>query len=126
MAATCQQRQGKLPCSDDAVPISKQLFVTLIGSIFSNIEAAENADQIRTYIQTIAGISRSVGHRLGRELKRIIPLFMAYCEDPKYQVRECEGRASTLGGTRRMPFPPSFHWLRGFGFFFDRATLDCA
>jgi len=68
-----------------AICAPEQLFVTLVGSIFTNIEASRNADQIRTYIQTIAGISRSVGHRLGRELKRIIPLFMTYCEDPKYQ-----------------------------------------
>ncbi len=68
-----------------AICAPEQLFVTLINSIFTNIEASKNADQIRTYIQTIAGISRSVGHRLGRELKRIIPLFMTYCENPKYQ-----------------------------------------
>ncbi len=68
-----------------AICAPEQLFITLIGSIFTNIEASRNADQIRTYIQTIAGISRSVGHRLGRELKRIIPLFMTYCENPKYQ-----------------------------------------
>lgn len=68
-----------------AICAPDQLFVTLIGSIFNNIEASRNADQIRTYIQTIAGISRSVGHRLGRELKRIIPLFMSFCEDDKYK-----------------------------------------
>jgi hypothetical protein len=69
-----------------AICAPEQLFVTLVGAIFTNIEAARSADQIRTYIQTIAGISRSVGHRLGRELKRIVPLFMTYCEDKKYQV----------------------------------------
>ena len=70
-----------------AICAPEQLFVTLVGAIFTNIEAARNADQIRTDIQTIAGISRSVGHRLGRELKRIVPLFMTYCEDKKYQVQ---------------------------------------
>jgi hypothetical protein len=70
-----------------AICAPEQLFVTLVGAIFTNIEAARSADQIRTYIQTIAGISRSVGHRLGRELKRIVPLFMTYCEDKKYQVK---------------------------------------
>ena len=67
-----------------AICAPEQLFATLVGTIFNNIETAKNADEIRTYIQTIAGISRSVGHRLGRELKRIIPLFMTFCENPKY------------------------------------------
>jgi hypothetical protein len=68
-----------------AICAPDQLFNTLVGSIFSNIETCKNADQIRTYIQTIAGISRTVGHRLGRELKRIIPLFMALCKDTQHQ-----------------------------------------
>ena len=67
-----------------AICAPEQLFAALVGTIFSNIETATNADEIRTYIQTIAGISRSVGHRLGRELKRIIPLFMTFCDNPKY------------------------------------------
>lgn len=68
-----------------AICAPDQLFNTLIGSIFTNIESCKNADQIRTYIQTIAGISRTVGHRLGRELKRIIPLFLSLCDDKQHQ-----------------------------------------
>ena len=67
-----------------AICAPEQLFATLVGTIFNNIETAKTADEIRTYIQTVAGISRSVGHRLGRELKRIIPLFMTFCNNPKY------------------------------------------
>jgi len=67
-----------------AICAPEQLFATLVGTIFNNIETSKTPDEIRTYIQTIAGISRSVGHRLGRELKRIIPLFMTFCDNPKY------------------------------------------
>jgi cullin-associated NEDD8-dissociated protein 1 len=36
----------------------------------------------RTLIQTFGAISRTVGHRLGRQLDRLIPLFLRCCGDP--------------------------------------------
>jgi len=68
-----------------AICAPDQLFANLVSAIFVSMGEAKSPDEIRTFIQTIAGISRSVGHRLGRELKRIIPLLIELCESPKHQ-----------------------------------------
>jgi hypothetical protein len=46
-------------------------------------ESGEKGDKLRTYIQAIAAVSRSVGYRLGKFLGQIIPLISKYCADKK-------------------------------------------
>lgn len=67
-----------------AVTIPDILFADLIQSLIKNIEDSGNkAEKLRTYIQAIAAVSRSVGYRLGKFLGQIIPLVLKYCGDKK-------------------------------------------
>jgi len=70
-----------------AVVSSDVLLNTLVEKILQLIEDAENANRsssadTRTLIQTIGTISRTVGHRLGRHLDRLVPLFLRFVGDP--------------------------------------------
>eukprot|EP00898_Chlorokybus_atmophyticus_P001722 jgi/Chlat1/2550/Chrsp175S02405 len=38
-------------------------------------------DLIRTYIQTVGALSRSVGYRFGRHLKDVVPILLSYCRN---------------------------------------------
>ncbi|OQR84838.1 Cullin-associated NEDD8-dissociated protein [Achlya hypogyna] len=53
----------------------------LVEHLLQSVENNHNADK-RTLIQTIGTLSRSVGHRLGRHLPVIVPLFLTFCGDP--------------------------------------------
>jgi hypothetical protein len=73
-----------------AVVISDALLNSLTEKLLAQIQdqSAGNAkeplhpDMIRTLIQTIGTISRTVGHRLGRHLDAVLPLFLQFCGDP--------------------------------------------
>jgi cullin-associated NEDD8-dissociated protein 1 len=68
-----------------AVTIPDALFTELVQFLISKIEDAQSIkqDQLRTYIQAVGAISRSVGYRLGRFLKEIVPRIIKYCGDAK-------------------------------------------
>ena len=80
-----------------AVVSSDILLNNLVELILSQIELAEkkskskNCTDARTLIQTVGTISRTVGFRLGRHLDRLVPLFLRFCGDPGYEVREGDG-----------------------------------
>jgi len=67
-----------------SITIPDNLFTDLIKSLIKGIEeSGEKGDKLRTYIQAIAAISRSVGYRLGKFLGQIIPIITKYCADKK-------------------------------------------
>jgi len=39
-----------------------------------------NPEELRTYMQAISAVSRSVGYRLGKYLNDILPKVMKYCD----------------------------------------------
>jgi len=70
-----------------AVVSSDVLLNTLVEKILQLIEDAEKSNgnsltDTRTLIQTIGTISRTVGHRLGRHLDRLVPLFLRFVGEP--------------------------------------------
>jgi len=65
-----------------AVTIPDNLFADLVNNLIKLIgESSKQQDKLRTYIQAIGAISRSVGFRLGKYLNEICPKLIKYCED---------------------------------------------
>jgi cullin-associated NEDD8-dissociated protein 1 len=60
------------------------LLSRLATTLLQRIESAKGSsnENVHAYIQAIGRISRSVGHRLGRSIDSIIPLFLEYLGDP--------------------------------------------
>jgi len=68
-----------------AVTIPDNLFTELVNNLIKQIEGSSaKQEKLRTYIQAIGAISRSVGYRLGKFLSSICPIIIKYCEDSKY------------------------------------------
>lgn len=68
-----------------AVVSNDALLNSLVQTMLAKIEQSEKrsaGSATRTYIQTIGTVSRTVGHRLGKHLDRIVPLFLRFCGDP--------------------------------------------
>lgn len=69
-----------------AVVSTDALLNRLVQTLLERIEQAEkktsSSHATRTLIQTIGTVSRTVGHRLGRHLDRIVPLFLRFCGNP--------------------------------------------
>ncbi|OQR95878.1 Cullin-associated NEDD8-dissociated protein, partial [Thraustotheca clavata] len=63
------------------VVASDALLHRLVEHLLHSVETNHEADK-RTLIQTIGTLSRSVGHRLGRHLPVIVPLFLQFCGSP--------------------------------------------
>ena len=67
-----------------SVTIPDNLFTDLVSNLIKGIqESSDKADKLRTYIQAIAAISRSVGYRLGKFMNQIIPIISKYAADKK-------------------------------------------
>src|SRR5207248_1458141 len=67
-----------------AVTIPDSLFTELVSNLIHQIsDTTQKQDQIRTYVQAIGAISRSVGYRLGKFLREICPRIIQYCENVK-------------------------------------------
>jgi len=66
-----------------AVSIPDNLFTDLVTQLIKSIETSEKADAVRTNIQAIAAIARSVGYRLGKFLAKVCPIILKYCDDSK-------------------------------------------
>ncbi|ETV95460.1 hypothetical protein H310_10940 [Aphanomyces invadans] len=56
----------------------------LVEHLLADVKQASSSDssEVRTLIQTIGTLSRTVGHRLGRHLSTIVPLFLTFCGSP--------------------------------------------
>jgi cullin-associated NEDD8-dissociated protein 1 len=67
-------------------PLLKRLTETLLGRIESPGDGAE----VRTLIQTIGSISRTVGYRMGKDLDQIVPLFLKCIGDPEDEEQQNE------------------------------------
>eukprot|EP00903_Cladosiphon_okamuranus_P016633 g15341.t1 len=73
-----------------AVVVSEMLLNRLAVHLLQKISESPPADVVRTLIQTIGTISRTVGYRLGRHLDSIVPLFFQFCGDPDDEALHTE------------------------------------
>uniref|UniRef100_A0A3P9A1C0 TATA-binding protein interacting (TIP20) domain-containing protein n=1 Tax=Esox lucius TaxID=8010 RepID=A0A3P9A1C0_ESOLU len=64
------------------------VFVDLIEHLLSELSRNESMSTTRTYIQSIAAISRQAGHRIGEYLEKIIPLVVKFCNIDDDELRE--------------------------------------
>ena len=65
--------------------LADHLLTRLATTLLQRIETPTSTDgqeQVRVYIQAVGRISRTVGHRLGHSIDRIIPLFLRFLGDP--------------------------------------------
>ena len=64
--------------------VSDPLLNRLMEELLAQIETAEakGPKEVQTLIQTVGTISRTVGHRLGKHLTKIVPLFLRFLGDP--------------------------------------------
>lgn len=68
-----------------AVTIPDNLFSDLVNSLVKDIKSSsDNSEKLRTSIQAISAIARSVGYRLGKFLFEICPIILQYAENSKY------------------------------------------
>ena len=68
----------------------------LVGSIFTQMGASGVKPELRrTYILTLAAISRSGGYRLGKQLGKVVPLVLGQCM-PAYSTDDAEMIESCL------------------------------
>ena len=67
-----------------AVVLPDSLLQSMVETLLSAIARLRKSgdDQVRTFVQTIGTISRQVGHRLGRHLSTIVPLFIGFMGNP--------------------------------------------
>lgn len=81
-----------------AVVLSDALMNKLVDNLTQqNLKQASSNSSItttnmdmRTLIQTFGAISRTVGHRLGRHLDKLIPLFLNSCGDPEDENQQTD------------------------------------
>jgi hypothetical protein len=67
-----------------AVHESADLFAALIEHLLAAADGkAAKLDQVRTVVQLIGAISRSVGYKLGPYLARVVPLIARHCDSDK-------------------------------------------
>jgi len=66
-----------------AVVLSDALLDRLVDTLLGHIQSPLEGQVVSTLIQTIGSICRTVGFRLGRDLDRVVPLFLQFCGDPE-------------------------------------------
>jgi hypothetical protein len=68
----------------------------LVGNIFTQVGTVGLKPELRrTYISTLAAISRSGGYRLGKQLGKVVPLVLDQCM-PAYSTDDAEMIESCL------------------------------
>eukprot|EP01125_Pyxidicula_operculata_P000246 TRINITY_DN10328_c0_g1_i1.p1 TRINITY_DN10328_c0_g1~~TRINITY_DN10328_c0_g1_i1.p1 ORF type:complete len:1207 (+),score=380.40 TRINITY_DN10328_c0_g1_i1:38-3658(+) len=83
-AAQSANRKKAIGClSYLAVTVPDSLFAELVDHLVKSVESTKKAEYIRTYVQAIGSISRTVGFKLGKYLEKIVPLVFKYAE--KYE-----------------------------------------
>jgi cullin-associated NEDD8-dissociated protein 1 len=101
-----------------AVVSSDDLLNVLVNTILDHIEKAggvpdansaemiidDSGTDARTLIQTVGTISRTVGHRLGRHLKKIVPLLINVIGDVSYDGSEEDRDINLLNEIREYCF----------------------
>lgn len=101
-----------------AVVISDELLNVMVNTLLKSIEKAggvpdgsstdmiidDSGSDSRTLIQTIGTISRTVGHRLGRHLKRIVPLLINVIGDVSYDGTDEDRDMALLNEIREYCF----------------------
>eukprot|EP00741_Cyanophora_paradoxa_P025544 tig00000383_g24650.t1 len=65
-----------------AMSIPERLLSHVVEHLLDQVQKSKG-EVMRTYIQTMGAVSRTVGYRLGKHLERIVPLFIRYCDDEK-------------------------------------------
>eukprot|EP00624_Nannochloropsis_granulata_P004348 evm.model.NODE_31743_length_9368_cov_32.978970.1 len=75
-----------------AVVASDPLLNRLMDELLREIAAAEakSPREVQTLIQTVGAVSRTVGHRLGKHLPTVVPLFLQFLGDPTPKEDEDE------------------------------------
>ena len=82
-----------------AIILSDKSFKMLMQSLITNIEDADNkgkAALLYVYIQTIGGISRNAGARVGSYLQQIIPLLSRFCDISNIQKLGNDSKAMEM------------------------------
>ena len=64
-----------------AVVLNEALLNVLVEKLLTSVSTAVG-ETVRTLVQTIGQVSRSVGFRIGRHLESIVPLFITFLGDP--------------------------------------------
>jgi cullin-associated NEDD8-dissociated protein 1 len=69
-----------------ALVASDHLLNRLIDVVLTHIAESERtqgitAPETQTLMQTLCSVARAVGHRMGRDLPRLVPLFLRFCGD---------------------------------------------
>jgi cullin-associated NEDD8-dissociated protein 1 len=69
-----------------AVVATDHLLNRIVDTILTHITEAEQSrgitsSETQSLMQTLCSIARAVGHRLGRDLPRLVPLFLRFCGD---------------------------------------------
>lgn len=64
---------------------SEKQFTELMEYLLSSIPKSKKADVVRTYIQAIGNLSRSVGYRMGKQIPNVVPLVLKFVNHPNYE-----------------------------------------
>ncbi|KAJ7999313.1 hypothetical protein DPEC_G00193090 [Dallia pectoralis] len=67
---------------------STALFTQLAEHLLAQLGQAQQASNIRTYIQCLATVSHQGGHRVGEHLEKIIPMVVKFCRVEDDELRE--------------------------------------
>ena len=71
-----------------------QLLNRMIETILEQVDRSERGQSAsadtQTLIQTVGMVSRTVGHRLGRHLPKLVPLFLRFCGDANDENQQSE------------------------------------
>ncbi|XKL68842.1 hypothetical protein PGB90_006611 [Kerria lacca] len=82
------RKRAIVALSHFVVPCNNTFYVKLIEYLLNGLEKNSSATSVCTYIQSIAAICRTAGHRFGEHLERFIPLIQKYSTEEDDELRE--------------------------------------